>query len=118
MNSISKSACVVAAAFAALAAAAPAHAQSVRLSTRWFKSDVDQDGCNAVAARVLQHSGLKVQNAGGASTAGTDDNHTVIVTCDAPALVILSVAWRQRPGIEAERAEVDDLVARLKRRMN
>jgi hypothetical protein len=118
MNTTVTRACLVAAALAAIAAAAPAHAQSVRLSTRWFKSDVDQDGCNAVATRVLQHSGLKIEKTGGAATVGTDDNHTVIVTCDAPALVILSVAWRQRPGVEAETAEVQDLIARLKRRMN
>lgn len=117
MNSAVARACLVAAAFATVAMAAPAQAQSVRVSTRWFKSDIDQDSCNSIAARVLRHSGLQIEKTGGAATAGTDDNHTVLVVCDAPGLVFLSVAWRERPGLAAERDEVQGLVARLKARM-
>lgn len=118
MKSAISTACLAVAAVATLAAAAPAQAQSVRVSTRWFKSDIDQDGCNASAFRVLHHSSLQISKTGGTSTVGVDDNHTVMVICDAPGLVILTVAWRQRPGVEAETAEVNDLMTRLRRRMD
>jgi hypothetical protein len=108
---------LVAAALMTFAAVAPAHAQSVRLSTRWFRSDASQDQCNEVAQHALMRDGVDIEKTGGASTVGTDNNHTVMVVCDAPGLVIVSIAWRQRPGPEAESAELNDVISRLKKRL-